>query len=68
MGIAYTLQILAQKNLEPTPASLIMSLESVFGGLAAWLILHEIMTPSELTGSILVFAAVIISQIPAKKR
>ena len=68
MGIAFTLQILAQKNLEPTPASLIMSLESVFGGLAAWLILHEIMTPSELTGSVLVFAAVIISQIPAKKK
>ena len=68
MGIAYTLQILAQKNLEPTPASLIMSLESVFGGLAAWLILHEIMTPSELTGSVLVFAAVIISQIPAKSK
>ena len=68
MGIAFTLQILAQKNLEPTPASLIMSLESVFGGLTAWLILHEIMTPSELTGSILVFAAVIISQIPAKAK
>ena len=68
MGVAYTLQILAQKNLDPTPASLVMSLESVFGGLAAWLILHEIMTPSELTGSILVFAAVIISQIPAKSK
>ena len=66
MGVAYTLQILGQKDLEPTPASLIMSLESVFAGIAAWLILHEIMTPSELTGSILVFAAVIISQIPAK--
>ena len=68
MGIAFTLQILAQKNLEPTPASLIMSLESVFGGLTAWLILHEIMTPSELTGSVLVFVAVIVSQIPAKKK
>ena len=68
MGVAYTLQILAQKNLEPTPASLIMSLESVFGGLAAWLILHEIMTPSEMTGSVLVFAAVLISQIPARKK
>ena len=68
MGIAYTLQILAQKNLEPTPASLIMSLESVFGGLAAWLILHEIMTPSELTGSVLVFVAVIVSQIPARNK
>ena len=68
MGVAYTLQILAQKNLEPTPASLIMSLESVFGGLAAWIILHEIMTPSEMTGSVLVFAAVLISQIPARKK
>ena len=68
MGVAYTLQILGQKDLEPTPASLIMSLESVFAAIGAWLILHERMTPAELTGSILVFSAVIISQIPSKKQ
>ena len=68
MGVAYTLQILGQKDLEPTPASLIMSLESVFAALGAWLILNERMTPAELTGSVLVFSAVIISQIPSKKQ
>lgn len=68
MGVAYTLQILGQKDLEPTPASLIMSLESVFAALGAWLILGERMTPAELTGSGLVFSAVLISQIPTKKQ
>ena len=68
MGVAYTLQILGQKHLEPTPASLIMSLESVFAAIGAWLILQERMTPAELTGSILVFSAVLISQIPSKKQ
>lgn len=68
MGVAYTLQIIGQKHLEPTPASLIMSLESVFAAIGAWLILHEQMTLPELTGSILVFSAVLISQIPAKKQ
>ena len=68
MGVAYTLQILGQKDLEPTPASLIMSLESGFAAIGAWLILHERMTTAELAGSALVFAAVIISQIPTKKQ
>ena len=68
MGVAYTLQIISQKHLEPTPASLIMSLESVFAAIGAWLILNERMTPAELTGSLLVFSAVIISQIPSKQK
>ena len=68
MGVAYTLQILGQKDLEPTLASLIMSLESVFAAIGAWLILNERMSTAELTGSILVFTAVIISQIPSKKQ
>ena len=68
MGVAYTLQIIGQKHLESTPASLIMSLESVFAAIAAWLLLQERMTPNELTGSVLVFAAVIISQIPTKRK
>lgn len=67
MGVAYTLQIVGQKQLEPTTASLIMSLESVFAALGGWLILHEHMTAWELSGCALVFAAVIISQFPAKQ-
>lgn len=67
MGVAYTLQIEGQKQLEPTTASLIMSLESVFAALGGWLILNERMTAWELSGCALVFAGVIISQIPVKK-
>lgn len=68
MGVAYSLQIVGQKNLEPTTASLIMSLESVFAALGGWLILHNTMTPRELCGCSLVFAGVIISQLPTKKQ
>lgn len=67
MGVAYSLQIVGQKHLEPTPASLIMSLESVYAVLFGWLLLNETMTVWELTGCALVFAAVILSQIPMKK-
>ena len=67
MGVAYTLQIVGQKELEPTAASLIMSLESVFAALGGWWILHERMTGAELMGCALVFAAVLISQVPGKK-
>lgn len=67
MGVAYSLQIIGQKHLEPTTASLIMSLESVIAALCGWLILKETMTVTELLGCGLVFAAVIISQLPEKK-
>lgn len=67
MGVAYSLQIIGQKHVEPTPASLIMSLESVFAALFGWLLLDETMNSYELTGCALVFAAVILSQIPVKK-
>lgn len=67
MGVAYTLQIVGQKSLEPTTASLIMSLESVIAALCGWLILKETMTGTELIGCCLVFAAVVISQLPEKK-
>lgn len=67
MGLAYTLQIQAQKKLEPTTASLLMSLESVFAALGGWWILGERMTPAELLGCALVFAAVILSQLPERK-
>ena len=65
MGVAYSLQVIGQKSLEPTTASLIMSLESVFAVLGGWWLLGESMTPWEITGCVLVFAAVILSQLPA---
>ena len=68
MGIAYTLQIVGQQYLPPTPASLLMSLESVFAALCGWLILHETLTSYELLGCGLVFAAVIISQLPVRTK
>ena len=66
MGVAYTLQIVGQKALEPAPAALIMSLESVIAALCGWLILKETMTATELLGCGLVFAAVVLSQLPEK--
>lgn len=68
MGIAYSLQIIGQKRLEASVASLIMSLESVFAALFSWLLLHERMTAWELLGCGLVFAAVILSQIHLPKK
>lgn len=68
MGLAYSLQIVGQKVIEPTAASLIMSLESVFAALGGWWLLQERMTTPELIGCGLVFAAVVISQLPEKKR
>ena len=66
MGVAYSLQVLGQQRLEPTAASLIMSLESVVAAITGWLILRETMTGVELFGCCLVFSAVILSQIPTK--
>lgn len=67
MGVAYTMQVIGQKSLEPTTASLIMSLESVFAVLGGWWLLNERMTLWETTGCVLVFAAVILSQVPVEK-
>ena len=64
MGVAYSLQIVGQKALEPTTASLIMSLESVFAALGGAWLLGESMTLPELAGCGLVFAGVVISQLP----
>lgn len=68
MGLAYSLQIVGQKHLEPTTASLIMSLESVFAALGGWWLLKETMSVLELTGCALVFAAVIVSQLPERRK
>lgn len=67
-GVAYTLQILAQKDSDnPTMVSLLLSLESVFGALSGALLLHERMSGKELIGCGLMFVAVILSQIPDRK-
>lgn len=68
MGVAYTLQIVGQKRVVPSAAALLMSLESVFAALFGWLLLHETMTRAEELGCVLVFAAVVISQLPEKKK
>lgn len=66
-GVAYTLQIIAQKNTDSTSATLIMSLESVFAVLSGWIILGESLSARELIGCALVFIAVILAQIPLPK-
>ena len=66
-GIGYTLQIIGQKDADPAAASLILSLESVFAALTGALILHEKMTWIELLGCVVIFAAVIIAQLPSKE-
>lgn len=67
-GIGYTFQVVAQKHAEPTVASLIMSLESVFAVICGAVLLSETMSLRELSGCVIIFAAVIISQLPEKKR
>ena len=64
-GVAYTLQIVGQKNMEPTVASLILSLESVVGALAGWLLLGQALTGREIFGCALVFCGIILAQLPA---
>lgn len=66
-GVAYTLQIVGQKNMDPTVASLILSLESVFSVLAGWLILNQTLSLRELSGCVLMFLAIILAQLPQKK-
>lgn len=63
-GVAYTLQIVAQKGTNPVAASLLLSLESVFSVLAGWLILGQRMTVREILGCVLVFAGIILVQVP----
>lgn len=67
-GIAYTLQMVGQKYAQPSVASIVMSLESVFAVLAGWIVLGEVLKPKEITGCVLVFAAVILAQIPGMKK
>lgn len=66
-GVGYTLQIVAQKDTEPTVASLLMSLESVFSLVFGWVLLHEVMSARELIGCVLMFAAIVWVQLPGRK-
>ncbi len=65
-GVAYTLQTVAQKNAEPTIAAITMSLESVFAIISGAVVLGDIPTPRKLIGSIIMFLAIILAQLPAK--
>ena len=68
-GVAYTLQILAQKDSgNPTVVSLLLSLESVFGALAGAIFLHETLSGREYLGCVLMLIAVVLAQLPAPKR
>ncbi len=66
-AIAFTLQMVAQKYLHPVTATLLMSLESVFAVIGGWIFLHENLSTRELAGCAVIFAGVIVSQIPARQ-
>lgn len=67
-GIAYTLQIVGQRGMNDTVASLIMSLESAIAVVAGWLILGEVLSDRELFGCLLMAGAVVLAQLPTPKR
>lgn len=67
-GVAYTLQIVGQAGLNPAVASLIMSLESVFAAISGWLILSQPLSTRELIGCGLVFAGVVLAQLPGRRK
>ena len=67
-GVAYTLQIVGQKGMNPTVASLILSLESCISVLAGWLILGQTLSVREGLGCVVMFAAIILAQLPVKNR
>ena len=67
-GVGYTLQIIGQKYTEPTVASLIMSMESVFAVLGGWLLLNQKMSGRELLGCAVVFVGILLVQLPERKR
>lgn len=66
-SICITLQVEGQKHLDPTIASLILCLEGVFGAIGGWLLLGETMSIKELIGCLIIFIAIILSQIDFKR-
>lgn len=67
-GVAYTLQVVGQKDLNPVIASLIMSLESVVSAISGWLILNQTLSKREIWGCIVMFLAIILAQVPLRTR
>jgi drug/metabolite transporter (DMT)-like permease len=67
VGIAYTLQVVAQQHVHPAYASLVLSFETVFAVIGGWLILHEILTMRNLAGCLLMLAGIVIVQIWGRK-
>ena len=66
-GVAYTLQIIGQKGMNPAVASLILSLESCIAVLAGWLLLNQSLSARELVGCAVMFVAIILAQLPPKR-
>ena len=62
-GIAFTLQIYAQKNISPAPAAIIFSLEGVFATIAAWIILNQVLGLDNIIGCVLILCGVLFSQL-----
>lgn len=67
-GVAYTLQIIGQNGVNPTIASLLMSLESVFAAVAGWILLGQTMDYRQITGCIFIFVAIILAQLNFKNK
>lgn len=65
-GVAYTLQIIGQKNMNPTVASLILSLESCISVLAGWILLGQKLSIKEIIGCVIMFCAIVLAQLPQK--
>lgn len=65
LGLGYTLQIWGQRHTPPTDAAIILSLESVFAVIAGWLVLSERLAPIQITGCVIIFLAVLLSQVKA---
>ena len=65
-GVGYTLLVIGQKNMNTTVASLILSLESSISVLAGWIILGQQLSAKEILGCVIMFAAIILAQLPQK--
>jgi len=68
VGIAFSLQLIAQKNVIPSHAAIILSTESLFAALGGWILLNEKLTPTEVTGAALMFLGIILSQLKRKSK
>lgn len=67
-GVAYTFQIIGERDVQPALASLLMSLESVFAALFGWLLLGQTLSARELFGCAVMFTAIILSQLPERQK